>query len=271
MMAEMASDLPWIDLGAHLRVNVPDADAACSEARRNIVRGTGFSMATLNLDHAVHLDQPGPFRDAYAAHSHITAAGMPIAWLARRAGVPINRVTGADLVIPFARIAAEANASVGLIGATAKVLNRAAAALSKTCPGVTVALRISPSFPFDPFGPEAASMISRIGESGTRMCFLALGAPRQEILAARIFAARPDMGVISVGAGIDFIAGTVRRAPGIFQKSCLEWLWRVAHEPRRLGPRYWRCARQLPRLVADARPHDAAHYWLGAASEPAGP
>lgn len=256
MMVEPGPKLPWIDLGAHLRVNVPTAETACAEARRHLAHGTGFSMATLNLDHAVHLDRPGPFRDAYAAHSHITADGAPITWLAGLAGHNVDRVTGADLVVPFARIAAETGAPIALVGATPDVLDRAAEALESACPGITVALRMSPSFPFDPFGAEADAVIGRIGESGARMCFLALGAPRQEILAARIASACPDLGVISVGAGIDFIAGTAKRAPELFQKASLEWFWRFAREPGRLGPRYLRCARILPRLIREVPRRD---------------
>ena len=86
-----------------------------------------------------------------------------------------------------------------------------------------------------------------------RLCLLALGAPRQEILAVRIAAAEPAMGVISIGAGLDFVAGTARRAPVALQRSGLEWAWRLAREPVRLGPRYWRCIRILPGLVVEAR------------------
>ena len=58
--------------------------------------------------------------------------------------------------------------------------------------------------------------------------------------------------MLSVGAGIDFVAGAVRRAPRFFQRTGLEWLWRLVREPVRLGPRYWRCIKILPRLVTEA-------------------
>ena len=60
------------------------------------------------------------------------------------------------------------------------------------------------------------------------MALLALGAPRQEIFAARCRELLPDIGFVSVGAGLDFIAGHQRRAPIWLQRLALEWLWRVA-------------------------------------------
>ena len=72
----------------------------------HLSRGAGFTIATLNLDHAVQLARPGPFRDAYARHSHVTADGVPVAWLARRLDRRIAKVSGSDLMLPMAAIAA---------------------------------------------------------------------------------------------------------------------------------------------------------------------
>lgn len=249
------SEPPWLDIGPHLRINLTTAARAQALIAERLSGGRGFTLATLNLDHAVLLREPGPFRDAYALHSHVTADGMPIAWLARRQDPSVERVTGANLVMPAVRIAADSGAPVALIGATADVLDRAAEEMVAWAPGLVVSDRIAPSYPFDPFGAEADELIARLGTSGARLCLIALGAPRQEILAARIGQALPQTGVLSIGAGIDFVAGTARRAPAILRRTGLEWTWRLAQEPRRLGPRYWRCARALPRLIAEATRH----------------
>ena len=217
-----------------------------------LARGKGFAIATLNLDHAVLLGRPGAFRDAYARHSHVTADGHPIAWLARRLDPRVERVAGSDLLLPCVEVAARLGVPVGLVGATPAVLDRATAELSRRFPALNVVLRLAPSFPFDPVGAEADAVIAKVIASGTRLALLALGAPRQEILASRLAAAAPDIGIVSVGAGIDFVAGSAKRAPLIFQRAGLEWLWRLLQEPVRLGPRYWRCVKILPRLVTEA-------------------
>jgi UDP-N-acetyl-D-mannosaminuronic acid transferase (WecB/TagA/CpsF family) len=218
----MAAPPACIEIGRHLRINLFNEALALVEIARRLTAGRGFRLATLNLDRSVLLQEPGAFRDAYDAHDLITADGMPIAWLARRQQPDVERVSGADLMIARA-------------------------------PDLQIVARIAPSYPFDPFGAEADALIAQIEAKGARLCFLALRAPRQEILASRIGAALPHVGAMSIGAGMDFLAGTIRRAPKILCNTGLEWSWRLLNEPRRLGPRYWRCARLLPRLVADAR------------------
>ena len=61
-------------------------------------------------------------------------------------------------------------------------------------------------------------------------------------------------GMLCIGAALDFIAGTQKRAPSITQKIGLEWAWRMLLNPRRSGPRYARCAAAVPRLVARTIP-----------------
>jgi exopolysaccharide biosynthesis WecB/TagA/CpsF family protein len=111
---------------------------------------------------------------------------------------------------------------------------------------------IAPPMNFDPEGPEADATIERIAASGARVCFLALGAPKQEIFAARAQERLPETGFLSVGAALDFLAGTRRRAPVLIRQLAAEWLWRLALEPRRLGRRYAACIGVLPGLTMSA-------------------
>ena len=62
----------------------------------------------------------------------------------------------------------------------------------------------------------------------------------------------PGCGFVSIGAGLDFIAGDQRRAPLLVRRMALEWVWRMVHNPRRLARRYLDCALVLPELTADA-------------------
>ncbi len=94
-------------------------------------------------------------------------------------------------------------------------------------------------------GPAADEAIRAIGDSGARVVFLALGAPKQERFAARAQRALPAAGFLSIGAGLDFVSGAQVRAPAWVRAIAAEWLWRLAHEPRRLAGRLWglhRCA-----------------------------
>jgi exopolysaccharide biosynthesis WecB/TagA/CpsF family protein len=84
------------------------------------------------------------------------------------------------------------------------------------------------------------------------LCFIALGAPKQEVFAALGRQIAPEVGFASIGAGLDFIAGTQERAPVWVRKLALEWLWRALSSPRRMVPRYAACAAILPLEIAAA-------------------
>nr|WP_092082511.1 WecB/TagA/CpsF family glycosyltransferase [Poseidonocella sedimentorum] len=211
--------------------------------------GRGFTVATLNLDHVVKLQRDPAFRAAYARHSHITADGNPIVWFSRLAGREVELLPGSELIAPVAALAAAHGVPVALLGATEASLAEAGAALEAAHPGLRVAARIAPPMGFDPTGPGAADCIAALRESGAGLCFLALGAPKQEIFAAHAAAALPGMGFMSIGAGLDFISGAQVRAPLWVRRIAAEWLWRLAQNPSRLAARYGACIALLPRLT----------------------
>lgn len=249
---------PLIDWSARepaadrIAVTATSQRALLDDLGARMAQGEGYAVATLNLDHLVKLDRDPAFRAAYLAHTHVTADGNPILWLSRLAGRPINLVTGSDLVLPVARLAAERDVPVVLFGATEPVLAAAGEALTKAVPGLRIAARIAPPMGFDPAGPAADAAIAELGASGAGLCLLALGAPKQEIFAARAAEALPAMGFLSIGAGLDFLAGTQTRAPVWVRRIAAEWLWRLAGNPRRLARRYADCFAVLPRHASAA-------------------
>ena len=105
---------------------------------------------------------------------------------------------------------------------------------------------------FDPTGSAADAAIEEMRASGARVFFLALGAPKQEVFASRAQAMLPKAGFLSIGAGVDFIAGTQTRAPAWVRAVAGEWLWRLALSPKRLAGRYAACIAILPRLTLSA-------------------
>jgi exopolysaccharide biosynthesis WecB/TagA/CpsF family protein len=234
-------------------VTVPDRAALLADLRARLAAGRGFSVATLNLDHVVKLRRDPAFHAAYAAQSHVTADGNPIVWLSRLAGQrEVALVPGSELIGPLAALAAEAGVTVALFGATEASLAQAATALEARHPGLRVALRLAPPMGFDPEGAGADAAIAALGESGARLVFLALGAPKQERFAARAQEVLPQVGFVSIGAGLDFISGAQKRAPDWVQRLAAEWIWRMLSDPRRLAARYMACLLAMPGLTARA-------------------
>lgn len=211
-------------------------------------------VVTVNLDHIVKLRTDETFQAAYAAADLILADGMPLVWLARLEGTPLpERVAGSELIVPICQAAAKEGLSVYFLGTSEPILQAAADNLTARFPGLTIAGSHAPAFGFrnnDAAQRQAADMVAK---SGADILFLAFGAPTQEIFATRF---REELGcgaVVCIGAGLDFIAGEVARAPVWMQKSGTEWIWRTLQEPRRLGPRYARILWLLPSLISTHR------------------
>lgn len=234
-------------------VNHPTEAALLADVEALLKAERGFAIATLNLDHVVKMRRNPGFLKAYQAHSHVVADGNPIVWLSRLAGrSEVALVPGSELIAPVAALAARLGTPLAFLGSTEAVLQAAAARLQADHPGLEVAACLSPPYGFDPESPAADALLDRVAASGARICLLALGAPKQEVLAARGLARHPQLGFLSIGAGLDFIAGHQVRAPVWVRKIAMEWLWRMLSNPRRLARRYLDCALVLPSLTGSA-------------------
>lgn len=229
-----------------IAVNLRDRDALMAAVAGRLAAGDGFALATINLDHLVKLAGSERFRRAYGAQDMVVADGNPIVWLSRLAARPVALVPGSDMVVPLARLAATAGVPIALVGSTQAALDGAAAALGERIAGVQIATRIAPPFGFDPEGHEAEAILADLAKTGVRLCFVALGAPKQEIFAALGRRVAPQIGFASVGAGLDFLADQQTRAPQWVRRMAMEWAWRMLSNPRRLIPRYAACAAILP-------------------------
>jgi N-acetylglucosaminyldiphosphoundecaprenol N-acetyl-beta-D-mannosaminyltransferase len=237
-----------------ITINVLSLSDAVSSIVSAAQRGDNFSVCTLNLDHIVQLEQRSDFRAAYRRARFVTADGFPIVVLSRLMGAPIKRTTGADLVEPICREAQRKGLPIFMLGSNERTLSTTAKRLGERFRGLQIAGYYAPARNFDPYSSEADFAVDSIRASGAKLCFVALGAPRQEVFAARCLDELDGTGMLCIGAALDFIAGTQTRAPSITQKIGLEWAWRMLREPRRLGPRYVRCMAVVPRLVARTIP-----------------
>lgn len=242
--ATVPSAIPHVPQGF-----TPTQAALLEDLAAHLVAGTGFAVATPNLDHVVKLGRDAAFRAAYARQSHVVADGNPIVWLQRLAGRPVSLVTGSDLIGPLMALAARLEVPVAFVGSRDEVLATAAARLTAAHPGLRIVAMIAPPYGFDPASAAADACLDQVGASGARLCLLAFGAPKQEMLAARGRDRLPGCGFVSIGAGLDFIAGSAQRAPSFVRKLALEWLWRMVTDWRRLAGRYRDCALVLPGLA----------------------
>jgi N-acetylglucosaminyldiphosphoundecaprenol N-acetyl-beta-D-mannosaminyltransferase len=220
-----------------MRVDATRTDVASREILER-GRGGAGGMVCVATVHMVmeSWDDPG-MRRIVNGSEIVTPDGVPLVWALRRLGVPgARRVYGPALTDRICRDAADEGVAVGFYGGTPGLLDALVSRLTERHPGLRVGLRIAP--PFRPPTPEEdEETVAAIRESGVAVLFVGLGCPKQE----RWMAAHRDAldcAMVGVGAAFDFLAGAKPQAPRFLQAAGLEWLFRLACEPRRLWRRY---------------------------------
>jgi N-acetylglucosaminyldiphosphoundecaprenol N-acetyl-beta-D-mannosaminyltransferase len=177
-------------------------------------------------------------RQIHNAAGLVTPDGMPLVWLSRWRGFRnTTRVYGPDLMLAVCERSLAAGYRHFFYGGDEGVSERLVRRLEKRFPGLIVAGTYSP--PFRPMTPEEGEdVVRRINDAKPDIVWVGLSTPKQERWMAEFVNRLTASVLIGVGAAFDFNAGVKRQAPLWMQRSGLEWLFRLASEPRRLGRRY---------------------------------
>lgn len=207
-----------------------------SEAAKSFGQSRYGFVVTPNVDHLIRLHEDARFRELYRAARYVLLDSRFLARLLRvTTGRRLPVCSGSDLTAKlFAEVIAPADRIV-LVGGN----ERQAAELRKRY-ALTNLVQFSPPMGFIHDAGAVEKCLRFVeAHSPFRFCLLAVGAPRQEILAERLQLRNVARGLaLCVGASIDFITGTERRAPQWLQRAGLEWLFRLVQNPVRLATRY---------------------------------
>ena len=178
---------------------------------------------------------------AFQAHFHDADAVLPDGMLAVlgarwRGGVVPERVAGPDFVDAFLARAAAARLRVFFLGASEATLARIVERCRTRFPGLDIAGTLAP--PFGDWGDEVdASLATVVNAARPDALFVGMTAPKQELWLSKNLHRLDVPFAMGVGAAFDFLAGTKPRAPRAVGRLGLEWLWRLAAEPRRMWRR----------------------------------
>ena len=175
---------------------------------------------------------------AFDSSDVVATDGIPLVWVVRRRGARgAQRVCGPDVMESLCDRGREAGLRHYFLGGNPGVPEQLAARLTERFPGLQTAGTESP--PFRPLSTdEDAALVDRINTTKPHIVWVGLGSPKQELWAAD-HQERLSAGLIlPVGAAFDFHSGRLRRAPSWMQRAGLEWLFRLAMDPRRLFRRY---------------------------------
>jgi N-acetylglucosaminyldiphosphoundecaprenol N-acetyl-beta-D-mannosaminyltransferase len=177
-------------------------------------------------------------RDIHNRAGLVTPDGMPLVWISRLLGhAGVERVYGPDLMIACCSQSVARGYRHYFYGGAPGVADLLARRLQERFPGLIVTGTWSPPFG-DPTPAEERATIERINIAKPDIVWVGLSTPRQERWMARHVGRVQAPVLIGVGAAFDFHAGLKRQAPRWMQGSGLEWLLRLATEPRRLWRRY---------------------------------
>ncbi len=166
-----------------------------------------------------------------------TPDGMPLVWLGQRAGHPVERVYGPDLMLALCAAGQAPGYRHFFYGGAPGVAEELAQRLQAQFPQLAIAGCYTP--PFRPLTTDETHMVTElINGSGADIVWVGLGTPKQDYWVGQFRPLLTAPVLIAVGAAFDFHTGRVRQAPPWMQRRGLEWLFRLTQDPRRLWRRY---------------------------------
>lgn len=204
-------------------------------------------VVTPNVDHVVRAETDSDFVAICHAADLVVADGMPLVWASRLFSRPLPmRVAGSDLAPLVCAEAARQGMSVFLLGGMPGEAEKAGVHLKTKYPGFQLSGTYSPPFGFEHDMAECQRIIGMLNAARADIVLVGVGSPKQEKWIYQ-WRRQIDCGVLlGIGATIGFMAGTVKRAPALMQRTGLEWVHRLSQEPRRLMGRYARDLRFFP-------------------------
>lgn len=218
-------------------INVTDMAKTLDYLGSHLDALRGSYICVANVHTTVMAYEDKAYRKIQNSAAMALPDGAPLSVYSRRAGFQeAQRVTGPDLMAELFRRAPQNGYRHFFYGSTPQTLEAMRVALRRDYPGVAIAGMYAP--PFRPLTQEEDREVTAlINDARPDFIWVGLGAPKQ---GEWMYTHRGRLNAVSVGvgAGFDYLAGTIRRAPRIMQMLCLEWLYRLMQDPRRLWKRY---------------------------------
>ena len=218
-------------------INVTDMEKTIAYITDNLEELRGDYICVSNVHTTVMAFRDESYRKVQNSGAMALPDGQPLSIVSRRRGYSeAQRVPGPDLMPAILHLSEEKGYRHYFYGSTPETLEKLRKVLIDRFPKLQIVGMYAP--PFRPLTEEEdQEAVRQINESGADFVWVALGAPKQEKWMYE-HRGRVNGLMIGVGAAFDFIAGTVRRAPMWMQKLCLEWVYRICQDPKRMFPRY---------------------------------
>lgn len=201
-----------------------------------VIESGGLAQqVSINAAKLVALHDDPKLRAVIEGCELVSPDGQSVVWASRLLGRPLpERVNGTELMFALMDVAQQRGYGVYILGARAEVLERAVARLRELYPKLRIVGYRNGYFSDE----ESGAVAEEIRAAGPEILFVAISSPRKEYWLAEHGRTIGVPYVMGVGGSIDVVAGKTRWAPPWVRRAGLEWLFRLAQEPRRLGGRY---------------------------------
>ena len=199
-------------------------------------------LITPNLDHLIKLQKDKDFYDCYKKAEWVVCDSNILRLFSKLLKTPfVEAIPGSSFFTSYYMYHKDdADCKIFLLGAKEGVAAKAMERINAKVGRQIVVGAYSPSFGFEKNEEECKEIVNIINKSGANVVLVGVGAPKQEKWIMKWKHLMPFVKVwMALGATIDFEAGNVKRAPKIYQKLAMEWLYRFTREPKRLFHRYF--------------------------------
>ena len=226
-------------LGVNIAVTNMRRTVAFLSENINALKGQYICVSNVHTTETAYTDES--YREVQNGAFMALPDGKPLSYVERNRGYfQADRVAGPDLMTEIFKISAEKGFRHFFFGSTDETLVKLKSNLESEYPGINIVGMLSPDYykTVDDIPVEVdEEHIRIINDAKPDFLWIGLGAPKQEIWMAK-HKNKVNALMLGVGAGFDFHAGTIKRAPAIMQALYLEWLYRLIQDPKRLFKRY---------------------------------
>lgn len=217
---------------SYLGVNVSalSYEGIISEIKSKMIKNEQSTIIAVNPEKIITAQKNPEVKELINHSTFQIADGVGVLLASKVKGGKItSRVTGVDMMGKLLDFAASEGHSVYFYGAKEEVVTKAITEIKKERPRIVVAGYTNG------YEKDEAALVQRINESEAKILFVALGSPKQELWIKRNLSNLPNVLIFQgVGGSFDVFSGMVKRAPSLFRKLGLEWLYRLASNPSRI-------------------------------------
>ena len=221
-------------------VNNVNMDEAIQAIENMIASEKKSYIVAINVDVVMKIENDSHLKEITDHADMVLVDGKPLEWIAKWHKRPIKaKISGSDLVPLLCKRAAKKGYSIFIIGGKEGIAEKAKQNLERDLPWIRIVGTYAPPFGFEKDEVELKKINEMISNVHPDILIACFGCPKQEKWIYENYQKYDAKVSVCAGATVDFLAGSVNRAPKWMSNHGLEWFYRFLHEPKRMFKRYF--------------------------------